>query len=175
MPKETVTTTDTPSTGRTKWNSNFDELYLRNIAETRALSADQIIAVTTLTDITALSYPVLTGVRYSFVFTFGYNVNATTTGTRITINGPAASFLSYYNDTGTATAGAITRVGSHYNAYLLPAAAGAATPYVTGNTTIITGTVIPSANGNLVPQIASEVAVANAVVVRTGSLWIVGI
>lgn len=141
--------------------------------ETRVVTADIVNATTTLADITSLSYPVLSGVRYSFAIVIGYIVNATTTGTRFVLNGPATSFLTYQYDSPTATAAATTRVGAHYNAYLLPAAAGANTPFTSGNTVTMTGTIIPSANGNLVPQFSSEVAVANAVTIKAGSLWIV--
>lgn len=106
-----------------------------------------------LADVTGLTAPVLSGYVYEFEAVIAYSADATTTGSRWTVNGPAATWLAYTSKVGlTASSDTITNA----TAYQLPAAAGATSPTTTGNIAVIRGFVKPSADGTLAIQNAAE-------------------
>lgn len=135
-----------------------------------ALSVDRTnnnAVANTLQDVTGLSFPVVAGQRYWFRFYIIYTAQATTTGSRWTLNGPAFTGLSYmseYSLTGTTT----TR-NAQVIAYNSPAASNA-TSAATGpsNVAQIEGFIQPSANGTLIARFASEVA-NSAIIAKVGS------
>lgn len=121
----------------------------------------------TLQDVTGLSFAVVAGQRYWFKFSIIYTAQATTTGSRWSVNGPTTTALAYtseYSLTATTTTRNATNI-----AYNSPAASNA-TSATTGpsNTAEIQGFVQPSANGTVIARFASEVA-NSAIVAKTGS------
>lgn len=133
------------------------------------LSADvpMSLVVNTLTDIPGLGVAVLANTNYWFRFWIVYTAATATTGSRWTINGPAATALIYRSEY-TLTATTSTR-NAMLNAYNLPAAANATSLAAPAyNWAEIQGFVRPSAGGTLVPRGASEV-VSSAVIAKAGS------
>lgn len=118
----------------------------------------------TLADISELAIPVMAGRVYEFEFIFFYTAAATTTGSRWTLNGPAATSLGYTSEY---TLTATTKTVNNAVAYGIPAASNA-TSLAGVNIAVIRGYLVPSANGDLVPRFASEVA-ASAITVLKGS------
>lgn len=120
-----------------------------------------------LADVTGLSAPVLAGNVYEFHAFIAYTADATTTGSRWTVNGPAATWLAYdsrYSLTAT------TETVNHATAYQIPAAANASSATTTGNMAEIHGFVKPSANGTLAIQNAAEnTGAANDITALAGS------
>lgn len=109
----------------------------------------------TLQDVTDLSFPVYSGYLYEFEFVVKYNADATTTGSRWVVNGPASpthlNVYSYYTLTATSQT---TNFVSAYNA---PSGSNASS-LTTNNRAIIQGEIRPSANGTLQLRFACEVA-----------------
>lgn len=138
-------------------------------ATTAVLGADATApsAANTLGDVAGLSFPVAAGQRYRFRFYILYTAAAATTGSRWSVNGPAASLLAYRSEyTLTATARTTNEALGAYN---LPAASNASS--VAGgalNVAVIEGVVAPSASGTIVARFASEVA-NSAIVAKAGS------
>lgn len=134
------------------------------------LSVDRVNnnpTLNTLQDVTGLSFAVTSGLRYWFRFRIVYTAQATTTGSRWTLNGPTFTGLSYmseYSLTGTTT----TR-NAQVIAYNSPAASNASSAS-TGQSNIaqIEGLILPSANGILIARFASEVA-NSAITAKAGS------
>lgn len=120
----------------------------------------------TIADVTGLSFPVSAGKRYRFRFTIDYTAAAGTTGSRWSINGPAATRLAYDSEYALTTTTRTLNVSQ--NAYDLPAASNATTPTTAGNVAYIEGFITPSASGNVIARFASEVA-ASAIVAKAGS------
>lgn len=123
----------------------------------------------TIADVTGLSFSVTAGHTYWFEFNIVYTAAATTTGSRWSINGPAAptrlAFTSEYSLTGTTT----TR-NANVITYDLPAASNATSAgTTTGNQAIISGTITPSVDGTVIARFASEVA-GSAIVAKAGSV-----
>jgi hypothetical protein len=123
-----------------------------------------------LTDIPALAIPVVQGGIYRFMFDLLYTANAITTGSRWAITGPAFEMLEYQSEYAlTAT----TKTQNPYlTAYDLPAASSVssavATPFANGAR--IWGKIKASANGNLTPRFASEVAGLGFITAVPGSM-----
>jgi hypothetical protein len=107
----------------------------------------------TLQDVTGLAFAVTAGNTYFFEATIPYTSAATATGSRWTINGPAAS-LVYYTSEYSLTA--TTQTVNYASAYQIPAASNA-TSLAAGNVAYISGIVRPSANGTIQVQFASEI------------------
>jgi hypothetical protein len=118
----------------------------------------------TLADCTGLSFAVTSGTRYRFYALIWYTSAAATTGSRWTLNGPAATNMSY-RSTYTLTATTITT--NFATAYSIPAASNASS-LAAGDIAIIEGTILPSANGTVIVQFASEVA-SSAITCKAGS------
>lgn len=119
-----------------------------------------------LTDIPALDIPVLNGGTYKFLFTLIYTANATATGSRFSLTGPAGIIL--YDSEYSLSATTTTR-NTNLSAFNLPATTNATSGAVAGNVAYIRGVFKPSANGNLTPRFASEVAGAGSISVLPGS------
>ena len=131
------------------------------------LGADVINAnatANTLADCTGLSFPVTSGTRYRFRALIWYTSAAATTGSRWTLNGPAVTNLAYKS---TYTLTATTLTTNFATAYSIPAASNG-TSIVAGNIATIEGTILPSANGTVVVQFASEIA-SSAITCKAGS------
>jgi hypothetical protein len=120
-----------------------------------------------LADVTGLSATVTAGYVYEFHAFIAYTADATTTGSRWTVNGPAATWLAYdsrYSLTAT------SETVNHATAYQIPAAANATSATTTGNMAEIHGFVKPSANGTLAIQNAAEnTGAANDITALAGS------
>lgn len=125
----------------------------------------------TMQDVTGLSFAVVAGSIYWFEFYIDYTANATTTGSRWSINGPTFSRLAYSGQW-SLTATTVTVTGGLV-AYDLPAASNATSAQVAGNIAWLTGFITPSADGSVVARFASEVASA-AVTAKAGSIcrWV---
>ncbi|MEO7904278.1 MAG: hypothetical protein ABIR91_00625 [Candidatus Saccharimonadales bacterium] len=117
-----------------------------------------------LKDATGLSFAVVAGQTYRFSALIDYTSAATTTGSRWTLSGPAASQLSY---TSTYTLTATSQTVSFASAYGIPAASNL-TSLTSGNVARIDGIIKPTANGTVQVQFASEVA-ASAITAKAGS------
>jgi hypothetical protein len=113
-------------------------------------------AADTLADVTALSFPVKSGKKYQFKFFVVYSAAATTTGSRWTVNVADAPTTLFYQSTYSLTTTSQT-VNTGLGAVQLPAAASASSAATTGNIAIVEGIIVPSADGTVILQSASEV------------------
>jgi hypothetical protein len=122
----------------------------------------------TIANVTGLSFPVVAGTTYRFKALINYTSAATTTGSRWSINGPAATTLSY---TSKYTLTAATETTNFASAYNIPAASNAGS-LTTGNVARIKGVITPSANGTVTVRFASGVA-SSAITAKAGStlMW----
>jgi len=113
-------------------------------------------AVDTLADFTGLSIAVDAGDKYFFRAVLHYSADATTSGSRWTINGPAATAAS----TGYTSAYSLTATTGTLNyglaAVQLPAAANATSAATTGNIAVVEGYYTPSTAGTFAIQFAAE-------------------
>lgn len=123
----------------------------------------------TLQDVTGLSFAVKAGVTYRFEVLIPYNSAATNTGSRWTLNGPAATLLSYKSKY---TLTATTETTNFANAYSIPAASNASSLASTANVATIEGMITPSADGTVQVQFASEIA-NSAITAKAGGtlMW----
>ena len=120
----------------------------------------------TLQDVPGLAFDVKAGVRYHFKFVIPYTAQATGTGSRWTVNGPAFSSLYYVSDYSlTATSRTMNEGLSAYN---LPAAANATSATTGSNMAIIEGVIVPSTDGSVIARFASEVA-NSAITAKAGA------
>lgn len=120
----------------------------------------------TLEDVTGLSFPVTSGTLYFFTAQIQYYAAATTTGSRWTINGPAFTQLTYVSRYTLTMTTQTTNMA--LNAYQLPAAANASSGATNGNIATLDGFILPSVNGTVQFQFASEVA-SSAITAKAGS------
>lgn len=122
----------------------------------------------TIADVTGLSFAVTAGQRYWFWFQIFYTSAATATGSRWSISGPGSptelSYKSEYSLTATTNT-----VNEGQSAYDVPAAANATSAAIGSNTAIITGHILPSANGNVIARFASEIS-SSAIIAKRGSI-----
>lgn len=119
-----------------------------------------------LLDLTGLSFPVDAG-TYWFRARIFYTVPATTTGTRFSMNGPAAStpiFMSEYSLAATTT----TRNANNIS-YNLPAAANATSGSTAANMARLEGGLLVTGSGTASVRWASEVLASNPVA-KKGSM-----
>jgi len=131
------------------------------------VTSDVTNSTTTLANIDELYISVTAGTTYRFYALINYSAQATATGSRWTINGPAMtsiSYLSSYPLTST------TRTFTYCNAVQLPASANSTSAYTTGNTATIEGMLTPSADGTVYVQFASEApGTNNTITAEAGS------
>lgn len=113
--------------------------------------------VNTIQNVTALSFPVLLGKLYQFEFHIVYTAAATTTGSRWSIDGPAAPTYLDYTSSYSLTATSETR-NALLQAYDLPAASNASSATTGNNWAFIYGVIQPSVDGTVIARFASEVA-----------------
>lgn len=122
----------------------------------------------TIADVTALSFAVVAGSTYWFRFLIAFTAAATTTGSRWSVNGPAAPtalrFKSEYSLTTTSRT-----INEGLSAYDTPAASSASSAATGSNIAWIEGFITPSANGTVIARFASEVA-SSAIVAKAGSI-----
>lgn len=126
----------------------------------------------TMADITGLSFSVTAGETYFFRFTIMYTAALSTTGSRFSVNGPAAPTLLSYR--GSVGSGASAEVLNNGNAtYDLPAAAATSSAAAAANIAIVEGFIKPSATGTVIARFASEIS-SSAIVAKAGSLleWV---
>jgi len=156
--------------GRPKTNDGAGAINSLNLVVLGADVTNNNAVANTISDVTGLSFPVVSGETYWFQFVIAYTAAATTTGSRWSINGPASPTLLNYMSEYTLTATSNTvNSGSAYDS---PATANA-TSLTSGNIARITGIIKPSANGTVIARFASEVA-NSAIVAKAGSLlqWV---
>jgi hypothetical protein len=122
----------------------------------------------TIQDVTGLSFSVTAGNKYYFLFIIPYTAAATTTGSRWSINGPAAPTLLCYTSEYSLAATTTTRNANNI-AYDLPAASNATSGATGSNMAQIEGFIIPSANGTVIARFASEV-LSSAITAKAGAV-----
>lgn len=124
----------------------------------------------TIANVTGLSFSVVAGETYWFLFTIAYTAAATTTGSRWSISGPGSPTLLHY--TSEYTLAATTQTINSATAYDIPAACNA-TSLTAGNVATIEGIIKPSSDGTVIARFASEVS-GSAIVAKAGSLlqWV---
>ena len=131
-------------------------------------TADTTNATTSYANITGLSWSVAASTRYRISCVLPYDANATTTGIGIGWTGPASPTLTRgFMNSGltTATIGGTTSVGNDTGGVTTASVA------TTGNVAHFEGIWSNGANaGNLQLRVKSEVAVANAIIIRTGAM-----
>jgi len=121
----------------------------------------------TIADVTGLSFPVTSGKLYMFEFNIVYTAAATTTGSRWSITGPAATtYLDYMSEysltTTTSTRNAMLQ------AYDVPASSNATSAATGNNWAVIRGVIQPSADGTVIARFASEIS-SSAIVAKVNS------
>ncbi len=118
-------------------------------------------AVDTLANVTGLTFAVDAGDTYVFEAILPYLADATTSGSRWTINGPAASAGTAYTSEYSLGAGTVTK-NPALAAVQLPAAANATSTATTGNVAYVSGVYIPSTAGTFAIQFAAEAGTITA-------------
>jgi hypothetical protein len=116
------------------------------------LSSDVLTNSTSYSNITGLSFPVKSGKKYYFNFTIPYSSVATSSGAKLSINGPSNSYLAYYS-----VFPSSTTVASYNNAlssYDLPSAATNNNPL--NNIAKIEGIIHVSSDGTLIGRFGCE-------------------
>ena len=113
-----------------------------------------------------LNIAVTNAVPVRFKFVIAGVADATTTGGRFSLNGPAFTRLTYdarWNTTATAITG-VAQGTSYDQTYSVGTASDA-----TNNIALIQGIILPSANGTLALRASAEVASPGAITVKAGS------
>lgn len=142
-------------------------LYPRNVLVLDSDITNNDASADTIADVTGLSFTMVSGGTYWFKFHVYYTAAATTTGSRWSIDGPAApTILSYHSRYSLTTT--TETINSGLNAYDLPAASNATSASTSGNIAIVEGFIIPSSSGDLILRFASEVS-SSAIVAKAGS------
>lgn len=127
---------------------------------------DEAVA-NTIADVTDLGFTVLANETHWFRFHILYDADAKTTGSRWSINGPAApTLLAYRSQYGLTTASIVANEG--LSSYDLPAGASASSPATSGNVAIVEGVITTSQDGEVIARFASEVSAA-AITAKAGS------
>lgn len=121
----------------------------------------------TINDITGLSFSVTAGQTYWFRFQIQFVVNLNTTGSRWSINGPAGTMQYYSVFPSANTAAPSTNIG--LSSADLPSASQNGTGAALGTVTI-EGFYQPTADGTVIGRFASEIATANSLTTKAGSL-----
>ena len=142
---------------------------------TLRVQTDVVNATTSFADVTGLTCPVEAGIHYNFLAHLYHVNNASTTGSRFGINGPAMTALQVgINDAlAPAVSGGSTAHGTTQS--LDTSVAGAVINGATGiRMAVMSGWINPSAAGIFAIRCQSEVAVAAGITVKAGSwlrLW----
>jgi len=122
----------------------------------------------TIADVTGLSFAVVNGSTYWFRFFIMYTAQATTTGSRWSINGPATGFLIYKSEYSLTTTSRTINEGIA-NVYDSPAACNATSASTASNCAWIEGFITAAGNGTVIARFASEVS-SSAIVAKAGSI-----
>jgi hypothetical protein len=126
------------------------------------------VTANTMADVTGLSFAVTAGSTYWFRFFIQYTANATTTGSRWAVNGPATPTLLIYKSEYSLTTTTRT-INEGNSAYDIPAASNATSAATTSNIAWVEGFITPSANGTVIARFASEVSSVN-ITAKAGSI-----
>lgn len=118
-------------------------------------------AADTLANVTALSFPMLSGKRYKFRAFVVYSADATTSGSRWTVNCATAPTTIFYQSEYSLTT-TTTTINTGLGARQLPAAANVTSAATTGNIAIIEGIIVPAASESLFVQSAAEAGTITA-------------
>lgn len=118
-------------------------------------------ATDTLANVTGLAFPMLSGKTYKFKAVIVYTADATTSGSRWTVNCTTAPTAIHYRSQYSLTTTSET-VNSGLGARQLPAAANATSAATAGNTAIIEGVITAGASENLQVQFAAEAGTITA-------------
>lgn len=156
------------NTGGEKVNNTVG-MIMSNSENVIVLASDVVnnnAVANTIADVNGLSFPVQAGLTYWFAAIIPYTAAATTTGSRWSIDGPAAPTLLAYSSEYTLTA--TTQTVNYASAYNIPAAANASS-LASGNTAYIEGIIKPSANGTVTIRFASEIA-NSAITAKAGAI-----
>lgn len=122
----------------------------------------------TIQNVTGLSFSVTANKTYYFKFIIPYDSAATTTGSRWSIDGPAApTFLCYSSEY--SLAATTTTSNANLTGYDLPAASNATSSSTPNCRAIIIGMIKPSVNGTVIARFASEVS-ASAITAKAGAV-----
>lgn len=122
----------------------------------------------TIADVTALSFPVTSGVTYKFKFYIVFTSAASTTGSRWSVSGPASPTL--LNGQVTWSSAASTQVYGLVTAYDVPSGPSAASA-TAGNVAIIEGVIKPSSSGTVIARFSSEIA-SSAITAKAGVSYV---
>lgn len=159
----------TDTFGRLKTSSFANSgIPVVNTLNTVVLSGDVVnnnSVANTIADVTGLSFAVTAGQTYWFEFVIPYTSAATTTGSRWSINGPAAPTMLNMRSEYTLTA--TTTTVNSITAYDIPAASNASS-LTTGNVATMWGVIVPSQNGTVIARFASEV-LSSAITAKAGA------
>lgn len=150
--------------------NDYTDAEKTKMPQTVVLTSDVVnsdVTPNTLADVTGLSFPVVSGGIYKFRFFITYTSAATTTGSRWTINGPAATVSYNSNYTLTATTQTLNQAIAAYN---LPANASASS-IIANNVAIIDGVISASASGDVIARFASEIT-ASAITAKAGLSYV---
>lgn len=138
------------------------------------VTADVVNATVAFIDITDLTVALLSGHKYSFEAHLYHQTNATTTGAQFGVNIGAAPTLlnvaAIQQITSVVTGGAWGS-GNMVTARDTAAVAETTGPGAANMLAIVSGFIIPSADGTFAMRCASEVAVAAGLTVKAGS-WL---
>lgn len=118
-------------------------------------------ATDTLADVTGLSFPMLNGKRYKFKAFVVYSADATTSGSRWTVNCATAPTSLFYQSQYSLTTTSVT-TNTGLGAVQLPSAANATSAATTGNIAIIEGIIVAGASEVLIVQSAAEAGTITA-------------
>lgn len=146
-------------------NANAPAVNALNVVVLASDVVNNNAVANTIADVTALSFAVTAGETYWFEFAIPYTAAATTTGSRWSINGPAAPTLLNY--TSEYTLAATTKTLNNATAYDIPAASNA-TSLTAGNVATVWGIIKPSGNGTVIARFASEVS-SSAITAKAGA------
>ena len=131
------------------------------------LDTDRTNSTSSFADVTGLTFSVSSGVTYRFEAFLVFESQATTTGFRFAVNGPASPTILAYGVRATAGAASdVTRWNQAYDS----GTATSGTGFTTNNFARIEGIVKPSASGTFAVRFASEAPGANdQITVKAGS------
>ena len=155
--------------GATAWNSlsaigggGSSDFSLASLASDLALS----ITVNNYNDVTGLGFAVTANKTYYFKAGLVYHTGNTSIGSRWSINGPAATFMSYRSEY-TLTSASST-INANNTAYDTPASSNATSGGSAGNFCFLEGFVKPSASGNIIVRGGIEI-VPGTLTIKQGS------
>ncbi len=162
-----VLTADTGEALKMKWAAPAGGSGGPTIEMLGADVANAEAVALTYADITGLSFAVAASTRYRFRFVIDYTAAAATTGSKWSINGPAATRLIYRMHF---TSGVGSDEIFHSSAYNEPSSSAASTGSAAGaNLAVIEGIVlIGGAGGTIVARFASEIS-GSAITAKAGS------